>query len=149
MITFNVQINNLAALREKFAAAPVITTGALQEAILVVPEILASVTVPPIVPYRTGQLAQTFFSTVNAFTATWGPTVNYAAAVEFGTKPHKIVPVNKKALFWQGAKHPVRSVNHPGSRANPYMERIIEQASPLINDVFDQALASIISALSI
>lgn len=149
MITFKVQINNLDALKAKFTDAPVQTTSMLQEAILVVPEILASVTVPPIVPYKTGQLSQTFFSTVSAFQATWGPTVNYAAAVEFGTKPHIIKPVNKKALFWQGAKHPVRQVRHPGSPPNPYMERIIEQASPLINDVFDQALKSIIEALRV
>lgn len=149
MFTFKVKIDNIAALKAKFADAPVQTTSALQEAILVVPEILASVTVPPIVPYKTGQLSQTFFSTVSAFQATWGPTVNYAAAVEFGTAPHIIKPVNKKALFWQGAKHPVRSVRHPGSRANPYMERIIEQASPLINAEFEKALESIIKSLSV
>lgn len=149
MITFKVTINNLAALQEKLASAPVITTSALQEAILVVPEILASVTVPPIVPYKTGQLAQTFFSTVSAFQATWGPTVFYAPYVEFGTAPHLILPKNKKALFWQGAKHPVRSVKHPGTKPNPYMERIIAEASPMINDIFEQALASIIEALTV
>jgi hypothetical protein len=30
-------------------------------------------------------------------------------------RPHKIIPKNKKALYWKGASHPVRSVNHPGS----------------------------------
>ena len=39
--------------------------------------------------------------------------VNYAAAVEYGTSPHVIKPVNKKALFWPGARHPVAQVNHP------------------------------------
>lgn len=31
------------------------------------------------------------------------------------TAPHVILPRHKKALFWQGAEHPVRRVNHPGS----------------------------------
>lgn len=31
------------------------------------------------------------------------------------SSPHRIVPKTKKALYWKGAKHPVRSVNHPGS----------------------------------
>lgn len=49
----------------------------------------------------------------------------YAAIQQFGgqTKPHRIVAVNKKALFWPGAAHPVGAVNHPGSKipARPYL----------------------------
>ena len=49
----------------------------------------------------------------------------YAAIQQFGgqTKPHRIVAVNKKALFWPGAAHPVKAVNHPGSKipARPYL----------------------------
>jgi phage virion morphogenesis protein len=39
------------------------------------------------------------------------------------TKAHTIRPKNKRALFWPGAAHPVRSVNHPGSHipARPYL----------------------------
>lgn len=43
-----------------------------------------------------------------------GTNVPYAEHVELGVKPHVIKPVNKKALYWKGAKHPVKSVNHPG-----------------------------------
>lgn len=32
-----------------------------------------------------------------------------------GTKPHTIRPRTKKALFWQGASHPVAKVEHPGT----------------------------------
>ena len=37
-----------------------------------------------------------------------------------GTAPHKIRPRTKGALYWEGAPHPVLSVNHPGTRANPF-----------------------------
>ena len=47
--------------------------------------------------------------------------IKYARGVEFGTRPHLIKPKNKKALYWKGAKHPVKSVNHPGSKAKPYL----------------------------
>lgn len=50
-----------------------------------------------------------------------GTNVNYAAAVEYGTAPHVIRPKNKKALAWPGARHPVALVNHPGTRAQPFM----------------------------
>lgn len=149
MITkFNVTIDKLDQLVAAFERAPTISTGALQQAIFQVPEILASFTIPGIVPYRTGQLVQTFFSTVDGLVATWGPTVNYAAAVEFGTGPHVILPKNKKALFWQGAKHPVRKVNHPGSKPNRYMERIISEAKEPINLVFNAALKVIMDDIT-
>ena len=47
--------------------------------------------------------------------------IKYAPGVEFGTKAHIIKAKNKKALYWKGAKHPVKSVKHPGSKAKPYL----------------------------
>jgi len=47
--------------------------------------------------------------------------IKYARLVEEGTRPHTIRAKNKKALYWKGAKHPVRSVRHPGSKAKPYL----------------------------
>ena len=47
--------------------------------------------------------------------------IKYAPGVEYGTKAHIIRPKNKKALYWKGAKHPVKKVSHPGSKAKPYL----------------------------
>ena len=47
--------------------------------------------------------------------------IKYAPGVEFGTKAHIIKAKTKKALYWKGAKHPVKSVKHPGSKAKPYL----------------------------
>lgn len=55
-----------------------------------------------------------------------GSNVNYAAAVEYGTSPHVIKPKNKRALYWPGAAHPVAQVNHPGTRAQPFLRPAIE-----------------------
>ncbi|NEB83969.1 HK97 gp10 family phage protein [Streptomyces anulatus] len=63
-----------------------------------------------------------------------GTNVNYAAAVEYGTAPHVIKPTNKKALYWPGARHPVAQVNHPGTRAQPFMRPAIE-----MTDIFFRA----------
>jgi HK97 gp10 family phage protein len=57
-----------------------------------------------------------------------GTNVNYAAAVEYGTAPHRIYPRNKKALYWPGARHPVAYVDHPGTRAQPFMRPAVEMA---------------------
>jgi HK97 gp10 family phage protein len=45
----------------------------------------------------------------------------YAAYVELGTRPHEIRPVHARALFWEGAMHPVRKVDHPGTRPQPFL----------------------------
>ena len=47
--------------------------------------------------------------------------VKYAVIVEKGSKAHVIRPKNKKALYWKGAKRPVKLVNHPGSKAKPFL----------------------------
>ena len=52
--------------------------------------------------------------------------VKYAVIVEKGSKAHVIRPKNKKALYWEGAKRPVKLVNHPGSKAKPYLEPAFE-----------------------
>jgi hypothetical protein len=54
--------------------------------------------------------------------AAWGTNVEYANDVNYGTRPHIIRPVNKKALFWKGANHPVKSVKHPGTKGNGMFE---------------------------
>jgi hypothetical protein len=40
-----------------------------------------------------------------------------------GTRPHDIKPKNGKALFWPGAKHPVKVVHHKGTKANPFVDK--------------------------
>lgn len=50
-----------------------------------------------------------------------GTDVSYAIFVHEGTKPHTIVPINKRVLFWTGASHPVKRVRHPGTRPRPFL----------------------------
>lgn len=62
---------------------------------------------------------------------TVGFTALYAKHVHEGTGlygPHrtKIVPKNKKALFWPGAAHPVRAVR--GMKGNPFLVKAAQEA---------------------
>ena len=56
--------------------------------------------------------------------------LKYARFVEEGTRPHVIKPKSKKMLYWKGASHPVKQVNHPGSRAKPYLIPAFEDEKP-------------------
>ncbi len=55
-----------------------------------------------------------------------GAKTIYPLFVHEGTSAHVITPRTKKALYWKGASHPVRSVNHAGTKANPYFKRAIK-----------------------
>ena len=58
--------------------------------------------------------------------------IKYARGVEEGTGPHIIKAKNKKALYWKGAKHPVKQVNHPGSKAKPYLIPAFEKEKEVL-----------------
>ena len=79
-----------------------------------------------------------------------GTNLGYGIFWELGgTIPARtILPRLKKALYWPGALHPVRSVKHPGSRANPFMERIIAVSQPEIDTMFGTALKQITAAIA-
>jgi HK97 gp10 family phage protein len=84
-------------------------------------------------PYRTGTLKRSINSEIvesspYRATAKIGTKLEYAAAIEFGSglygrkkAPIIIRPKNKRALFWKGAKHPVKRVVHPGVKPHPYL----------------------------
>jgi len=62
-----------------------------------------------------------------SFTAYLAHGMKYGRYLEEGTKPHIIKPKRKKALYWKGAKHPVKSVNHPGTKAYPILEETLRE----------------------
>lgn len=100
-------------------------------------------------PVKSGTLRRSLTSRVEAGgkRGVVGTNIQYARAVHDGSKPHVIKPTRAKALFWKGALHPVRSVNHPGYKGDPWFERAAERSRERIERelkaVFDKALVSI------
>ena len=75
-------------------------------------------------PVRTGQLRRSI--TVHRTghgKRVIGTNLEYARAVHDGRPQVTIRPRNKKALFWKGAKHPVKKVTQPARKANPFFVR--------------------------
>ncbi len=71
---------------------------------------------------KTGHLRRGIATNIRDLEATIHTSnIKYASGVEFGTKAHIIKAKNKKALYWKGASHPVKSVKHPGGKAKPYL----------------------------
>ena len=85
-------------------------------------------------PYQTGKLGQSIISGYDPETMTiWvGSNLEYAPHVEFGTQPHIIEPKTKKALKFEtdGKTVFAKKVQHPGTSANPFIERAIKRVIP-------------------
>jgi hypothetical protein len=149
MSTFRVDIPNLPQLQKAMASYPSVSTPILQSAIVAAQAILAKYTTPATVPVLTGYLLQNWGFAIGNLRASWYPKAAYASYVEFGTAPHVIKAVNAKVLA--NAKTgqffgPV--VHHPGTKANPFLERIMFAAQPDITALFVQALAKINAQIS-
>ena len=86
---------------------------------------------------KTGHLMRSISTDAKGLEATIHTSnLKYASMVEFGTKAHVIRPKNKKALYWKGANRPVKQVNHPGSKAKPYLIPAFEdEKDKFINDL--------------
>lgn len=82
---------------------------------------------------------------IDALTFGIGIGAEYWKYVQFGTKPHMIFPVNVSALkFKVGGKTVfAKSVNHPGTAANPFIDRAIDSTEPRIDDAVAYALSEV------
>lgn len=97
-----------------------------------------------------GNLRQSIRSSMlSAFKGQVEVGVKYAAAVHDGTRPHQIRAINRRVL---ADKRTGRFfgvvVNHPGTRANPFLQRAVDGSGSFIREQFDKALSAIISAAS-
>ncbi|ENK0558006.1 hypothetical protein AB2T19_002815 [Clostridium botulinum] len=79
---------------------------------------------------RTSHARQALHSGVeggnNSYSIYLSHGVEYGEILEEGSKPHVITPKNGKALYWKGAAHPVKKVNHPGTKGFKTIENTLE-----------------------
>ncbi len=89
-------------------------------------------------PWKTGRLAGSIIKEVGDGEAEVQALAPYAGFVEFGTAPHEIRPVNASVLAFEAAGKMVFTplVRHPGTRANPFMERAAEDTRSKAEAVF-------------
>ena len=141
MNQFSVTIPNLPKLQAALANYPAIARPIIQNAVVAAQAILAKFTTSATVPVRTGYLVQNWGFDIGDLQARWYPKAQYAPFVEFGTPPHIIKPVNARVLAnAKPGEFFGTLVHHPGTKANPFMERIIDSAQPEIETLFGKAL---------
>ena len=100
-------------------------------------------------PTRTSNLLNSIASylTDQGFGGVVKATAPYAIFVHDGTgvygpRKQKIVirPGSAKALYWPGARHPVKKVVQKGVKPNPFFERAIDKADP--QDSFEEGISN-------
>lgn len=99
-------------------------------------------------PIKTGALKRSIQYQVSYPSATVQTQEKYGPMVESGTRPHLIVPKNKKALFWKGALNPYRAVHHPGTKANPFFERGVDKSEKGIFDIFTGVIERLVREMA-
>ena len=83
-------------------------------------------------PIDTGELRRSITTEGSRLDYEIGTNLEYSEYIEDGTSPHIIN--GNPYLYWEGASHPVRSVNHPGNRAYLYMETACDTQTEDIED---------------
>ena len=85
-------------------------------------------------PVKTGYLASTIYKDKGKV----GVGASYAAAVEYGTAPYDIRSINGSFLAFEVAGKMIFTplVHHPGTRANPFMQRALDEALGKVDSVF-------------
>ena len=146
--SYSVEIKNAKELEQAMRKYPKIASDKMGQAIKKVGFVLAKHTTKGIVPFKTGRLLQSFRYENSKLSGRWSPNVTYATYVHDGTRPHTIIPNKAKALFWAGAGHPVKKVNHPGTKANPFMERILQQSQRDIDTLFENVADAIVKEVA-
>ena len=117
-----------------------------------------------IAPYKTGKLKediQVFDNRADSLSIGVGNTmlVSYAKFVYFGTRPHIIKPKKMKALANKKSGQIFgKSVNHPGTKANPYLEKafseyvsstsFVKAKEQLAKDIGDETVKFITSSIN-
>ena len=86
------------------------------------------------IPYKTGALKNSIEINYNkqGQEVVIQATAKHAPYVEYGTRAHTIRPRNKKVLAFNGASGMcfAKKVNHPGTKARPFMETAFNKNAP-------------------
>jgi hypothetical protein len=88
-------------------------------------------------PRRTGRLAESIRIVQGLDYVRVGPTVPYAFFVEYGTRPHEILPRHAQALRFEveGKTIFARRVWHPGFEPRFFMFHALQAAQPRIREL--------------
>ena len=94
-------------------------------------------------PVDHGVLKKWFSESLGSDEAVIKSPAEYAQWVNDGTRPYTITPTSKKALYWEGADHPVKVVHHPGIRGRHFVEDSLNDVNGRLDGYFLKAISEV------
>ena len=94
-------------------------------------------------PVDHGVLKEWFSESLGSDEAVIKSPAEYAEWVNDGTRPYTITPTSKKALYWEGADHPVKVVHHPGIKARHFVEDSLNDVNGRLDGYFLKAISEV------
>ena len=94
-------------------------------------------------PVDHGVLKKWFSESLGSDEAVIKSPAEDAQWVNDGTRPYTITPTSKKALYWEGADHPVRVVHHPGIRGRHFVEDSLNDVNGRLDGYFLKAISEV------
>ena len=94
-------------------------------------------------PVDHGLLKSWFVESMTSDEAVIKSPAEYAQWVNDGTQPYTITPNSKRALYWEGADHPVRVVHHPGIRGRHFVEDSLNDVNGRLDGYFLRAISEV------
>jgi len=94
-------------------------------------------------PVDHGLLKSWFLDSLSSDEAVIKSPAEYAQWVNDGTDPYTITPTSKKALYWEGADHPVKVVHHPGIKARHFVEDSLADVNGRLDGYFLRAISEV------
>ena len=94
-------------------------------------------------PVDHGLLKSWFVESMTSDEAVIKSPAEYAQWVNDGTQPYTITPTSKKALYWEGADHPVKVVHHPGIKARHFVEDSLNDVNGRLDGYFLRAISEV------
>ena len=94
-------------------------------------------------PVDHGLLKSWFLDSLSSDEAVIKSPAEYAQWVNDGTQPYTITPTSKKALYWEGADHPVTIVHHPGIKARHFVEDSLDDVNGRLDGYFLRAISEV------
>lgn len=144
---FDIKIKGLDRLNRAVQKSPQIVFDELSKAIKTSVNLIRPIMRKEVPRGATRRLSANIQAKSSGLKGSVGPNLDitpYAIFVHEGTSPYTIRPKAKKALWWPGARHPVRSVRHPGIKANRFVERAFGQIKKPVEQIFEKTVDVII-----
>jgi HK97 gp10 family phage protein len=104
---------------------------------------LVQSTAKPLAPVKEGELRASIVYKVSGEEGRIGTNVDYAPHVEYGTKAHEIKVKNAKVLT-DGKSFFGKTVNHPGTTAQPFMRPALDNNRKNIEKLIGEFIGKVI-----